>query len=706
MTTASDVSEPLFPQRQVHLDFHTSALIPGIGTAFDAGEFAETAAAAHLDSMTIFAVCHHGMAYFPSKAAPQHPHLEFDLLGAQIEALHSKGIRCPIYITVAWNYDTYNKHPEWRMIDRHGNSYQGPGPGFYGHLQWLNNGYEEQLQAVVTELFDGYGKEVDGLFFDIVFTFQQDGGPYDDVSLAIREKQGWMEPTLENGARMDTYLRRTFALRMNKLIRKYSRTCTIFYNNAHNFRIEPALNVREELDYQTQMEMESLPSGQWGYAHFPRFARFTQILDTPGLGMTGKFQKTWGDFGGRKNRAALEYECFRSQAFGFGNSVGDQLHPSGALCPSTYQLIGQVYEQTKSAEPFYAYTESVAPIGILSPGAIYLDATMTSMSEDGVIGMLEELHYECQLLDAEADLSKYELVILPDSVVVDEALAHSLSQYVKSGGALILSGNSGLDRYGSLHWKELPFQYLGAEKLFPTYWRYSKNLAPADRLPMDEVMYEQGYNWKPQKGAKSLVKRVLPYFNRTNRTFSSHGHTPPDKPSRYPAIARSERIFLFADPIFRAYRRSGNRIYRELFRHAVEELLGPPKFGEGLPESVLVTVRRRAEDAHLTLLHYIPVRKALEIDIVDRPQSLGGLPVRMRLDEKPASVRLFGADEDLEIDQEEDGTWRVLVPLDTEGRVLLIVRNAFPEPLRQRTAKAKKALPKGKSQTGEEPRPV
>ena len=50
--------------RQVHLDFHTSPHIEGVGAAFDPDHFAATLAAAHVDSVTCFARCHHGWIYY------------------------------------------------------------------------------------------------------------------------------------------------------------------------------------------------------------------------------------------------------------------------------------------------------------------------------------------------------------------------------------------------------------------------------------------------------------------------------------------------------------------------------------------------------------------------------------------------------------------------------------------------------------------
>ena len=82
--------------RQIHLDFHTSERIPGIGSRFDPDVFGRTFAKANVDSVTVFAKCHHGVSYHPTKVGKQHPHLSFDLTRAQLDALHKHGIKSAI----------------------------------------------------------------------------------------------------------------------------------------------------------------------------------------------------------------------------------------------------------------------------------------------------------------------------------------------------------------------------------------------------------------------------------------------------------------------------------------------------------------------------------------------------------------------------------------------------------------------------------
>ena len=99
--------------RQIHLDFHTSEHIPGVGSRFSKAQWQEALKLGHVNWINIFAKCHHGWSYYPTQVGAMHPTLEFDLLGAQIEACHEIGVRAPIYYTVGWSVHDAETHPEW-----------------------------------------------------------------------------------------------------------------------------------------------------------------------------------------------------------------------------------------------------------------------------------------------------------------------------------------------------------------------------------------------------------------------------------------------------------------------------------------------------------------------------------------------------------------------------------------------------------------
>ncbi|MBQ0125241.1 MAG: hypothetical protein KBS59_02835, partial [Clostridiales bacterium] len=99
--------------RQVHLDFHTSECIDGVGSEFSKENFQRALKKGHVNSITVFSKCHHGWAYHPSKANEMHPGLKFDLLGAQIEAAHEIGVKTPVYLSAGIDEKMARKHPEW-----------------------------------------------------------------------------------------------------------------------------------------------------------------------------------------------------------------------------------------------------------------------------------------------------------------------------------------------------------------------------------------------------------------------------------------------------------------------------------------------------------------------------------------------------------------------------------------------------------------
>ena len=91
-----------YKKRQVHLDFHTSDKIRGIGKRFSKKQFQEALKVGHVESVTLFAKCHNGYCYYPTEVGAMHPELDFDLLGAQLDACREIGVRAPIYITGGW----------------------------------------------------------------------------------------------------------------------------------------------------------------------------------------------------------------------------------------------------------------------------------------------------------------------------------------------------------------------------------------------------------------------------------------------------------------------------------------------------------------------------------------------------------------------------------------------------------------------------
>jgi hypothetical protein len=296
---------------------------------------------------------------------------------------------------------------------------QGTKPYEAGFYNWLcvNSPYKDFLRATVQEILETL--PVDGFFFDIV-------QPLDDSSKWTRDgmTQEGLDPADEQSRKAyGLQVINQFMLEMTQFVHDFNPDAAVFYNAGH---IGP--RHRQVTGAFTHFEIESLPSGHWGYVHFPLATRYARTLGLPFLGMTGKFHTFWGDFHSYKNREALEYECFRMLALGAGCSIGDQLLPSGMLDQPTYDLIGAVYKQVEAKEPWCINVEPVREIGVFSPEIV--TGEQIPASGAGAQHMLEELGRQFDFIDAQAALTDYRLLILPDEAFIDKHLAGKLRDYL------------------------------------------------------------------------------------------------------------------------------------------------------------------------------------------------------------------------------------------------------------------------------------
>lgn len=615
----------LLSPRQVHLDFHTGEAIPDVAADFDAAAFAQTAKDASVSSMTVFARCHHGYLYYDSKRFPErvHPNLRRrDLMLEQVRALHAAGIRAPIYITVQWDLYSASSRPEW-LVRKPGGSHEGGSfqePGFYQSL-CVNTGYYDFLASHTEEVCDLLGDELDGVFFDIV-------GIRPCWCAACRKEMKAEGVDASDEGQVRAFTKKVldrFKARMSALVRSRCPNATIFYNAGH---VGPC--TLESRDAFSHFELESLPSGGWGYLHFPVSARYARKLGLDCMGMTGKFHTSWGDFHSLKSLAALEFECFRMLSFGFACSVGDQLEPRGQLNPATYRLIGKVFSRFAACEPWARPSKALAEVALLTPeNPLYEHKIPESIF--GAVQLLEELAVQFDVLDASMALGGYRLVILPDDFEADAAFASKLEQYVQAGGRVLACHRGGMDARGAYP-DCFRAKCLGDTQAYPDFVVAEGPLAGGLEPGNEYVLYMQGVQLAPE-GAEVLLQARAPYFKREGERFCSHRYTPSAKGDPYPAVLRSGNVVLFAHPMFRQYRDNAPLWVKRLIANALDLLLPERLVRHDGPSTLTVQLLDQPQEGRVCahLLSYIPVRKSATIDLVEERTQARDLTLTLQL---------------------------------------------------------------------------
>jgi hypothetical protein len=581
--------------RQIHLDFHTSPHIPGIGAKFDKKRWQETLRAAAVDSITLFSKCHHGWSYHPTTVGKTHPHLGFDLLRQQYQATKEAGINAPIYLSAGFDELACHEHPEWREVDLDGRLMGAQLVAGY-HMMDFHTPYLDYLCEQIREAVRLF-PDCDGIFLDIINQNQSCGR----WSLDFMQANG-LDPEKEEDRRESSRLAlQKYYQRTTEAAKSLRSDMPIIHNAGHIPR-----GRHDIFPYFSHLELESLPTGGWGYDHFPMSAKYACNLPMDFLGMTGKFHTTWGEFGGYKHPNALRYECAAMLAFGAKCSVGDQLHPNGSLDPSTYEIIGEAYREVESKEPWCRGAEQVFDLGVLSSEAenrTHRDAP----SDEGACRVLLESHFLFGLIDRTMDFARYKALVLPDDIRIDADLKAKLGSYLAQGGKLILSGESGLlrDRAGFAF--ELGAEYAGPSPFTPDYMLPAPGLR-APFVAMPEVMYERSQRIRVTTG-ESLGQIFDPYFNRTWDHFCSHQHTPnQEDPSGFDCGVRHGSLLYFAHPVFRHYRAYGAVAYREFIARAIRAFLGDAlSVSTNLPSTARISLTAQpSEQRHVLHLLYAP----------------------------------------------------------------------------------------------------
>ena len=654
------------PQRQVHLDFHTSPHIPGIGVDFDAQAFAQTMKRAHVNSVTVFAKCHHGQLYYTTDHPAHHPGLPegLDLTGQQVEALHAEGIRAPVYISVLLDEFAANAHPEWiaRNVDGSNVGAQPLQAGW--RVMDMTSPYQDYLAGQVEEVLAHF-KPVDGIFFDICMDIQS----LSKCAIDSMLKRGYDPENPESRKAFAHWVTLDYMKRFYKMVKASAPQASVYFNS------RPLAGLPDDLRALTHVEIEALPTGGWGYMYFLKNVRYARTFGKPYMGMTARFHKSWADFGGLKPYAALKYEVCQMLAHGAQCSIGDQLHPCGQLDSAVYDLVGSVYEYAEACEPWTDGAKPVTQIGVFMADAdptVYREEA--GNTNEGATRMLTQLKLQFDVITAQSDVSGYQLLILPDSISVDEALAKKLRTFLERGGSLLCSGTSGLDADLQPVLPEMGVQTQGASPYQTTYIRFG-NAVGMGVPKTDHVMYERGIRMTADAGSEVLARVVEPYFDRNYQHFSSHAQTPPVKnASKFGAAIRNGQVITIAYPIFKAYGTHANIPYRQLVQGCINLLL-PNKLVEvSGPSTLEVSIMRKGGRKPATVVHllqFVAERRAPSLDVVEDIVPIYNVPLSVQVEAAPTKVYLAPSRGVLSFDY-ADGRVTFMVPV-VEGHQMIVI---------------------------------
>ncbi|MEF3303025.1 alpha-amylase family protein [Paenibacillus sp. GYB003] len=567
-------------KRAVHLDFHTMPNVADFAAGFDARTFARTLKDAKVDFINVFAKCNLGFAYYPTEIGVPYPYMEGDMLGETVAECRKEGIGVAAYFNIGLDHEMARKHRDWSVVNKEGQVIWGDRTGNFFRLMCLNSGYRDYALGMIREVAERY--PVDGVFLDcLVFN-----PCYGNECQELLQASG-RDPL--DHREVESFTRQT--------VIDFCRDVKTIVGNDRLLLPNGLGHVHSE-GIGTHIEIECLP-GAWGYDYFAAQAAYARTLGKQVLYMTGRFHANWGDFGGLKRKASLEYDCWDALMNGIGTSVGDHMHPRDGLDPAVYRLIGDVYADVEKLEPWTDGAAAVADIAVVLPEGSDLGANNPRFPIGhrvlyAAARMLGELKYTFDIVEERGDFSAYRLIVLPDEIAVTDTLKDKLERHLAAGGGIVSTGFSGLDPertgFSIDRWR---MDYLGPD---PRNVSYYTMLERSERFDPDfrYAAYKQGIWMKGRADATEIASDWDAYSDKHWDGFHGYFYTPPARRSGRAAALRSGPVIQIAHRLFLSYEQHAYPEDKYLLDHCIRQLLPEPLVRcERIPSTARVGVTRK-----------------------------------------------------------------------------------------------------------------
>jgi len=613
--------------------------------------------------------------------------------------LRKRKISVLAYYMTTWNPELAERHPEWLVVQqpgaksrpkvddvspeqkafkggitpdvprREGDSPARRAPageeekGYRAYLWKFCLGQEEFVKgelAHLKELVSRY--ELDGLWID-------GDGPStcycDECVRQLREKG--LDP-LDGGVQHThkVALNYSFLKRIRDVVKATRPSCLMCPQNQGSY----GLAKRAPLVDYTDQEALFTDAVHYGYHYSPTVLRYARGFGIPIYGLTVFFKDFWADFGGLKLPAQLHTEMASYVAQGARCDIGDQVHPNGQLDPAVYHVIGRVYRHMERLEPYLEQAVPVTEAALLASGSD-LESPCNEMNY-GWVKLLTESRVMFDIVERDTKWEeRYALVILPEKLQVDQAMANRLRNFIATGGAVIVTHKSGLLAGTDKSWLEsYGLHYQGVSPFKPAYMVPKANFT--DDIPAYAyALYEGASQWRAEAPATALAALGEPLFQRSPEHYNSHAQTTFDHITPYAAVARSGRVALMAFPIGQGYYNQGFWIYRRAFQKALSEVLPVPLLQSDAHLSTELSLTHQAaklsaarKERYLVhLVNYSPVRTTPKhTDFFEDPVPLVNVQVRVNLPLKVSTAKTLYSGEILPVRRAAGGGVEVVVP--------------------------------------------
>lgn len=617
-----------FPKWCLFFDFHTMPANPDVGKEFDMEAIVDRFTAAGVQYVVFPARCNLGTAYYDTKIGTRHPALTYDMLPKLVAECHRRGIKFTAYINAGLSHDEGLHHREWMVLDKNGYTYTENRLNSFFRQMCYNTGYGDHLVEMVKEIITHCG--VDGIFLDCFHTRPCFG--LECVEAMRRE--GIDINDMEQVEAFNCRKMVAQAKRISDGAKSVKPDVMLYFNG---------VGYEAQAELGSYLEFECLPTGGWGYECLPHIGRYIRTLGKPVLNMTGRFQKSWGDFGGIRPEASLEYDCIYGIANGLGTTIGDHYHPRGDINKAVADMDTRIYKRLQKLDPWIEDAKPVTEIALPMlhpyPGYEMLSPKNNPIyckNENAIKGgvrMLCELKQQFDVPSHFSSWDKYDVIVLPDFVSLDDETKKRIRRHLDKGGKVIASAWSGLDpEQKGFVFPEWGVDYLKDDDYDPAFFNVGREFKEGfPEMPMN--FYCKGVEISAREGSQVLGTICAPYYNR--HWDGDHGfvYLPPDRDTGRPAITLNGQVGYVSHAIFTSYYESASIPTRQILKGLLDRLLPRPLLKTpGAPSFTRATITEQPNRRMVYFLAYLPESRGAGVNMIEEGMIVENQKIMLRLD--------------------------------------------------------------------------
>lgn len=550
-------------RRAMHYDFHTSPGIENIFGNFDAAKFADQLKTACVEYINVAARCNMGFSYYNTTVGKKYPGLgNRDPLREIIAACHKKSIGVTAYINVCLDHEMAADNPGWLKVSKDGRIYSDDKKDNFFRCMCVNSGYGQHFIEEIREICT---YDVDGLFCDC-FVLRPCYCPH---CMQDMEKRG--VNTADDAAVLayQNSVRFSFAEKIKEAMGAKYGKIKLYING-----------MAWTAGCQTHAEVECLTTDPyWGYDYFDSIAAYTRTMFEDRVYMSGRFQNSWGDFGGIKPLASMQNDLYDAMMNSYAVSFGDHLHPVDGFENEVARRIGAVMREKIAYEPYTENSENVIEIGVI----VHSNTVTRRLPYfvKGAARMLKELKLTYNVYDENGAFEQARLLIIGEDAAFDEVFEARLASYLANGGRAIFVGKA-VDfgeKIGALDY----VQVIGEDHADNAYYTVAGN-------DMRWAMYAPARIIQNKCGVEK-AKYVRNVLNFTWDGRQSCYYRPQGQESAYSAAVLGERTACICFDIFKSYADNFLVEHRALLDELIRALL-PERLIEcdGMPRTASVTI--------------------------------------------------------------------------------------------------------------------